>query len=53
MHGRWLAGAAAGMCYAWAMYRRGRVSDAVIAHAVTNGLIAAEVLVCSHWGLWT
>jgi CAAX prenyl protease-like protein len=52
MHGRWLAGAASGMCYAWAMYRRGKVSDAIIAHAVTNGLIAAEVLVCGHWGLW-
>ena len=52
MHGRWLAGAAAGMCYALAMYRRGKVSDAIIAHAVTNSLIAAEVLVCGHWGLW-
>ena len=52
MHGRWLAGAASGMCYAWAMYRRGKVSDAIIAHAVTNGLIAAEVLVCGRWGLW-
>jgi exosortase E/protease (VPEID-CTERM system) len=52
MHARWLAGAASGMCYAWAMYRRGRVSDAIIAHAVTNGLIAVEVLACGHWGLW-
>jgi membrane protease YdiL (CAAX protease family) len=52
MHGRWLAGTASGMCYALAMYRRGKVSDAIIAHAVTNGLIAAEVLVCGHWGLW-
>jgi exosortase E/protease (VPEID-CTERM system) len=52
MHGRWLAGAASGMCYAWAMYGRGRTSDAIIAHAVTNALIAADVLVCGQWGLW-
>jgi exosortase E/protease (VPEID-CTERM system) len=52
LHGRWLAGTAAGMCYAFAMYRRGKVADAVIAHAVTNALIAADVLILGNWGLW-
>jgi len=52
LHGRWLAGTVAGMCYALAMYRRGKVADAVIAHAVTNALIAADVLIMGNWGLW-
>ena len=52
LHGRWLAGTVAGMFYAWAMYRRGRVSDAILAHATTNALIAAEVLFFGNWTLW-
>jgi membrane protease YdiL (CAAX protease family) len=52
LHGRWLAGTVAGMFYAWAMYRRGRVEDAIMAHATTNALIAAEVLLFGSWNLW-
>jgi CAAX prenyl protease-like protein len=52
LHGRRLAGTVAGMFYAWAMYRRGRVEDAIMAHATTNALIAAEVLIFGHWNLW-
>ena len=52
LHGRWLAGTVAGMCYAWALYRRGRVEDAILAHAITNALIAADVLILGNWGLW-
>jgi len=52
LHGRWLAGALAGLLYALALRRRGRVSDAVLAHAVTNGLIAAYVLTTGTWSLW-
>jgi CAAX prenyl protease-like protein len=52
LHGRWLAGTAAGMFYAWAMYRRGRVADAIMAHATTNALIAADVLIFGSWKLW-
>jgi exosortase E/protease (VPEID-CTERM system) len=41
LHGQhWLAGTLAGMAYALAMYRRGRLADAVWAHATTNALIA-------------
>jgi exosortase E/protease (VPEID-CTERM system) len=43
LHGRWIAGTLAGMLYAWAMYRRGRLGDAIIAHATTNALIAGWV----------
>ncbi len=34
----------AGVAYAWAMLRRGKIGDAVIAHATTNALLAAYVL---------
>ncbi len=52
MHGRWLAGTLAGMCYALVVYRRGELGDAIGAHALTNALIAAYVLATGHWLLW-
>jgi CAAX prenyl protease-like protein len=52
LHGRWLAGTVAGMLYAWATYRRGKVGDAIIVHATTNVLIAADVLMLKHWNYW-
>ncbi|SMF95839.1 exosortase E/protease, VPEID-CTERM system [Methylomagnum ishizawai] len=53
LHERWLAGSLAGMGYALALYRRGRIGDAVVAHMTTNGLIALTVLARGRWGLWT
>ncbi len=52
LHGRWLAGTLAGMIYALALYRRRELSDAVLAHATTNALIAADVLLAGAWSLW-
>ncbi len=53
LHGdRWLAGTLAGLLYAIAYLRRGRIGDAVIAHATTNGLLAAWVLMGARWYLW-
>jgi CAAX prenyl protease-like protein len=53
LHGdRWLAGTLAGLIYAVAFLRRGRIGDAVVAHATTNALLAAWVLVGSKWYLW-
>ena len=40
------------MIYAAAQYRRGRISDAIVAHAVTNALLAAYVVILGHWALW-
>lgn len=51
-HGRFLAGCLAGMAYALVYRRRGRLSDAVLAHATTNALIAADVLATGAWSLW-
>jgi exosortase E/protease (VPEID-CTERM system) len=53
LHGRWLAGTLAGMLYAGALYRRGELADAVVAHATTNALIAAYVLTTGTWSLWS
>jgi exosortase E/protease (VPEID-CTERM system) len=50
--GHWVAGVAAGVAYAWAYHRRGRLGDAVLAHAVTNGALAAYVLATGNWSLW-
>ena len=44
LHGRLLAGTVAAMAYALALYRRGKLGDAVVAHMTTNGLIAGSVL---------
>ena len=52
LHGRWFAGILAGMIYAAAQFRRGEISDAIVAHAVTNGLLAAYVLIFDHWTFW-
>ena len=53
MHGdRWIAGTAAGILYAGAQKWQGRIGDAIVAHGVTNALIAAWVLWGGHWSLW-
>ncbi len=52
MHGAWLAGTVAGIGYALALYRRGVVGDAIIAHSTTNALLAIYVWQTQHWSLW-
>ena len=43
LHQRWLAGTVAGMAYALAYYRRGKLIDAIWAHAMTNLSITISV----------
>ena len=53
-HGQlWLAGTLAGMLFAFALYRRRSMGDAVLAHATTNGLIATYVFVTGQWSVWS
>ena len=53
LHGnRWLSGSLAGIIYALTVMRRGRLGNAVVAHATTNALLALDVLVFHHWDLW-
>ena len=53
LHGRWLAGMLAGMLYAAVLYRRGRLGDCVLAHAITNALLALCALGTGRWALWS
>lgn len=53
LHGHWLAGTLAGLAYAVAVSRRGRLLDAVLAHATTNALLAGYVLATGAWALWS
>jgi exosortase E/protease (VPEID-CTERM system) len=53
MHGQqWMVGTAAGLAYAVLARYKGRLGDAVAAHAVSNLLLAAWVLMRGDWGLW-
>lgn len=53
LHGNlWTAGVLAGLLYAWALVRRGRIGEAVVAHATTNPLLAGYVLIFQRWHLW-
>lgn len=53
LHQRWLAGTIAGMAYALVYYRRGRLIDAVTAHAVTNLAITISVFLTGEWFRWS
>jgi CAAX prenyl protease-like protein len=48
----WLPGIIAGLAYGLLLIRRGRLGEAVAAHAVSNGLIAICVLGGDQWQLW-
>jgi exosortase E/protease (VPEID-CTERM system) len=47
-----LLGTAAGLAFAAALRWRGRMGDAVVAHAVSNLLLAAWVLGLGDWAQW-
>ena len=53
VHGNWLLGTAAGCAFAAARLWRGRLSDAIAAHALCNAAIAATALLGGRWDLWT
>jgi exosortase E/protease (VPEID-CTERM system) len=52
LHERWLLGAAAGVLFACARLWRGRLGDAIVAHAACNGALAVVVLATGRWELW-
>ena len=52
LHGQWLAGTMAGLAYGWLRYRRDRIWDAVVAHMVTNLLLAFYVMATGQWSYW-
>jgi CAAX prenyl protease-like protein len=53
LHGSfWFEGVLAGLLYGWALIRRGRIGEAVVAHATTNALLVGYVLIFQKWHLW-
>jgi exosortase E/protease (VPEID-CTERM system) len=48
----WLPGVVAGIAFGLILVRRGRIGEAVAAHATANALIAASVLGAHQWQLW-
>ena len=48
----WDVGLLAGIVYNWWMLRTQRLADCIVAHAVTNGLLAIYVLYAGHWQYW-
>ncbi len=53
MHGQqWIVGTLAGLAYAGIMKWKGRLSDAIVAHATSNLLLAIWVLSRGDWSAW-
>ncbi len=48
----WEVGLAAGAIYNWWMVRTRSLADCILAHAVTNGALAAYVLLTGRWEYW-
>lgn len=54
LHGHlWPAGTVAGLVYALALRSRGRLGDAIVAHATTNALLACCASFTGNWSLWS
>jgi CAAX prenyl protease-like protein len=45
----WVQGVICGMAYQWLVLRKGRLGDAMLAHAVTNLIISGYVIVTGRW----
>jgi CAAX prenyl protease-like protein len=51
-HEQWLAGIICGALYNLLLYRTKNLTDCVVAHATSNALLAAWVLVRADWRFW-
>lgn len=48
----WDVGLLAGIIYNWWMVRTRNLCDCIVAHAVTNGVLAAYVVLAGQWQYW-
>ena len=48
----WEVGLAAGILYNWWMLHTRSLGDCIVAHAVTNGLLSAYVVLAGKWEYW-
>lgn len=51
-HHEWLAGIVCGLIYQGLVLRKGRLGDAMTAHAITNFLLGAWVIYRGAWHFW-
>ena len=51
-HTLWLAAIIAGLAYAWLYVRTGKLWVPILAHAVTNGVLGAWVVMTGKWAFW-
>ena len=51
LHSAWMAGMLAGLVYGLVRYHRDSVTDAIIAHAITNALLSGYVIAFGVWSL--
>jgi CAAX protease family protein len=49
---RWVAGIFCGLVYQWLVIRKGRLGDAMAAHAITNFLLGLWVIWRPAWNFW-
>lgn len=52
VHNQWLAGIICGAAYQWLVIRKGRLGEAMTAHAITNFLLGAWVVWRGAWQFW-
>jgi CAAX prenyl protease-like protein len=48
----WEVGLVAGILYNWWLIRTKNLADCILAHAVTNGILSAYVLLTNQWQYW-
>jgi exosortase E/protease (VPEID-CTERM system) len=53
LHDRFIAATLVGGLYAALQLRKGRIGDAILAHAATNGVVSASVLITGNLSLWS
>lgn len=51
-HNLWFAGVLAGVVYSLLYLRKGNLWSAIVAHAVTNGLLGVYVIYTEQWTYW-
>jgi len=52
LHEEWVAGTCAGLAYGWVSTRPGGLANSVVAHSLTNLLLAIQAVAFKQWGLW-
>jgi CAAX prenyl protease-like protein len=51
-HNLWFAGVVAGVVYSLLYLRKGNLWSAIVAHAVTNGLLGVFIIYTEQWTYW-